>query len=45
MTSAEKNKLVKLLSFAVLDDEGNHLNPSTVITDLKSANVKKRPGM
>lgn len=43
--SAEKGKLVKLLSFAVLDDEGNHLNPKTVNTDLKPANVKKRPGV
>ncbi len=43
--SVEKNKLVKLLSFAVLDDEGNHLNPKTVNTDLKPSNVKKRPGI
>ncbi|MGD0711223.1 MAG: hypothetical protein ABR968_08560 [Bacteroidales bacterium] len=42
--SAERKKLLQLLSFIVTDEEGNPLNPSTINTVTKPSNIKKRPG-
>jgi hypothetical protein len=45
MVSTEKNKLIKLLSFIITDDEGNPLNPATIKTVIKPSSIKKRPGI
>ena len=43
--TAERKKLLKLLSFIVTDDEGNLLNPNTISSVIKPSNIKKRPGI
>jgi hypothetical protein len=43
--SAERKKLVKLLSYIVADNEGKLLNPHTISSVIKPSNIKKRPGI
>ncbi len=43
--TAERKKLLKLLSFIVTDEEGNLLNPNTISSVIKPSNIKKRPGI